>query len=125
MSGFCWPHPQESRRKESFVVDSGASMRNISRKDLNKAELETVRVSKSPTTVVTANGDVLTEEKATVYVRELDLFVTVKILEDTPAVLSHGKLCEDHGYNYHWTRDQWSETTSHQEWQDIRLQYGE
>ena len=40
------------------------------------------------------------------YVRELDLFVTVMLLEDTPAVLSLGKLCEDHGYNYHWTSGQ-------------------
>ena len=53
-----------------------------------------------PTTVVTINGEVLTKEEATVYVRELDLFETVKLLEDTPAVLSLGKLCEDHGYNY-------------------------
>ena len=59
--------------------------------------LETVRVSISPTTVVTANGQVQTNEEVTVYVKELDLFVTVKLLEDTPAVLSLGKLCEDHG----------------------------
>ena len=31
------------------------------------------------------------------------LFVTVMLLEDTPAVLSLGQLCEDHGKNYHWT----------------------
>ena len=34
--------------------------------------------------------------------KELDLFVTVMLLEETPAVLSLGKLCEDHGYTYHW-----------------------
>ena len=28
------------------------------------------------------------------------------LLEDTPAVLSLGKLCEDHGYTYHWTSGQ-------------------
>ena len=32
--------------------------------------------------------------------------MTVMLLEDTPAVLSLGKLCEDHGYNYHWTNGQ-------------------
>ena len=68
-------------------------------KTLNSAELETVRVSKSPTTVVTTNSEVLTKEEATVYVRESDLFVTTMLLEDTPAVLSLGKLCEDHGCN--------------------------
>ena len=54
-------------------------------------------------TVVTANGEVLTKEEATVYVRKLDLFVTIMLLEDTLAVLPLGKLCEDLGYNYHWT----------------------
>ena len=92
--------------EREFVVDSGASMHMLSGKDLNSAELETARVSKSPTTVVTANGEVQTNEEATVYVKDLDLFVTVKLLEDTPPVLSLGILCEDHGYNYHWTSGQ-------------------
>ena len=35
-----------------------------------------------------------------------DLFVTVLLLEDTPAVLSLGKLCQDHRYTYHWTSGQ-------------------
>ena len=52
---------------------------------------------------MTANGEVLPKEEATMYVRELDLFVTMMLLEQTPAVLSLGKLCEDHGYTFHWT----------------------
>ena len=60
------------------MVDSGASMHMISRKDLNSAELETVTTSRCPTTVITANGEVQTHEEATVYVRELDIFLTVK-----------------------------------------------
>ena len=82
--------------EREFVVDSTASMHMVSRKDLHSAELETVRISKNPATVVTANGDVLTKEEATVHVRELDsldLFVTVMLLQDTPSVLSLGKLC--------------------------------
>ena len=63
-------------------------------------------MSKNQTTVVTANGEVQTKEEATVYVQEFDLSVTVMLLEDTLAVLSLGKLCEDHGYSYHWTSGQ-------------------
>ena len=55
------------------------------------AELETVKVSQNPTTVVTANGEVQTKEEAAVYVKELDLFVTVMLLEDTLVFLSLGK----------------------------------
>ena len=56
--------------------------------------------------MMTANGEVQTREEATVYVEEVDLFVKVMLLEETPAVLSLGKLCKDHGYTYHWTSDQ-------------------
>ena len=63
----------------------------VSKKDVNKAELETVRISKNPIMVVTAKGEVQTKE-ATVYVRELGLFVTVMLLGDAPAVLSHHSL---------------------------------
>ena len=89
--------------EREFVVDSGASMHMVSKKDINKAELETVRISKNRTMVMTANGEVPAKEKATVYVGELDLFVTVMLLENTPAVPSRGKLCEEFGYSYHWT----------------------
>ena len=88
------------------MVDSGASMHMISRKDFNSAELETVTTSRCPTTVVTANAEEQTHQEARVHVRESDLFLYVKILEDTPAVLSLGKLCEDHGYSYEWTNGQ-------------------
>ena len=74
--------------------------------DWTSAELETVTTSRCPTTVITANGEVQTHEEATVYVKELDIFFTVKILEDTPAVLSLGKVCEDHGYSYERTNGQ-------------------
>ena len=55
---------------------------------------------------MTANGEVQIREEATVHVKELDLFVTVMFLEETPAVLCLGKFCEDHGYTYHWTSGQ-------------------
>ena len=45
-----------------------------------------MRTSRSPTTLMTANGE-----------------VTVILLEETPAVLYFGRLCEDHGFSYYWT----------------------
>ena len=73
-------------------------MHMITKNDLN-SELETVTTSESPTTVFTANGEVQTYEEATVCVIELDIFLTMK-LEDTPAILSLGKLCDKHGYEW-------------------------
>ena len=85
--------------EREFVVDSGASMHMISKKDLNDAEMDTLTKSCSPTIVITANGEVQTHEEATVYVRELDIFLIVK-------VLSLGKLCDEHGYSYEWINGQ-------------------
>ena len=62
--------------ERKFVVDSGAS---VSKRDANSAALETMRTSRSPTTVTTVNGEVQTREEATVFVKELDLFVTVML----------------------------------------------
>ena len=67
-----------SRLEErEFVVDSGMSKRMVSKKDLNSAELETMRTSRSSTTVMTANGKMQTRKETTVYVKQLDLFVQV------------------------------------------------
>ena len=95
--------PLEERE---IVVDSRASMHIISKKDLNSAELETVTTSRNPTTVTTANGEVHTHEEATVYVKELDILLTMKVLEDTPAFYSLGKLCDENGYSYEWINGQ-------------------
>ena len=43
-----------------------------------------------------------THEEAIVYVKELDIFLTMKVLENTPAVLSPGKLCYEKGFSYEW-----------------------
>ena len=93
----CLPASNLIPEEREFVVDSGASMHMISKKDLSDAEMDTLTKSCSPTIVITANSEVQKNEEATVYVKELDIFLTMKVLEDTPAVLSIGKLCDEHG----------------------------
>ena len=61
----CLPAPSTLEPVDrEFVVDSGASMHMISKKDLNSAELESSTSSRSPTVVITANGEVQTHEEA-------------------------------------------------------------
>ena len=81
----CLPASTLKPEEREFVVDSGASMHTISKKDLNDAEMDTLTKSCSPTIVITANGEVQTHEEAIVYVKELDIFLTLEVLEDTPA----------------------------------------
>ena len=102
----CLPASTLKREEREFAVDSGASMHMSSEKDLNSAEMDSLTTSRSPTTVITANGEVQTHEEAAVYVRELDIFMTMRVLEDTPAVSTLGKLCDEHGYSYEWINGQ-------------------
>ena len=95
------PKPEE----REFVVDSGASMHMISKKDLNEAEMHTLTKWCSPTVVITANGEVQTHEEAAVSVKELDIFLTMKVLENTSAVLSLGKLCDENGFSGEFRSD--------------------
>ena len=72
-----------SRRPDErdCAVDSGVPMRMMSKKDSNSYELDTLRRSRNPTVVLTANGKVHTHEEAQVFVHDLILFVTVQLLE--------------------------------------------
>ena len=100
-----WVLPAASTKEteeREFAVDSGTSAHKVSKRDFDSAELETMRTSRSPTTVMTANGEVQTREEATVYVK----VVTGTLLEETLAVLLLRKFCEDHGFSNHWTSGQ-------------------
>ena len=118
----CLPASTLKPEEREFVVDSEASMHMISKKDLNDAEMDTLTKACSLTIVITADGEVQTHEEATVYVKVLDIFLTVKVLENTPAVffrsesfamktdiLMNGSTVENHislktGFGYNATR---------------------
>ena len=65
-------------------------MHMMSKKDPSSDELDTLRRSRNPTVVLTANGEVHANEEAQACVHDLNLFVTVQLLEETLAVLSLG-----------------------------------
>ena len=44
--------------------------------------------------MLNANGEVQTHEEAQVFVDDLNLFVSVQLLEETPGVLSLGRLAD-------------------------------
>ena len=68
--------------------------------------MDTLTKTCSPTIVITVNGEVQTHEKAVKYVKELDIFLTMKVVENTPVVLSLGKLFDENGYFYEWINGQ-------------------
>ena len=113
-------------------------MHMTSKKDLNDAEMDTLTKSCSTTIVITANGEVQTHEEATVYVKEFDTFLKMKVLETRQQycrsesfamkkdILMNGSMVKNHisfktGFGYSATR-----RTSFLLWfqacQQIRLQ---
>ena len=81
-------------------------MHMISNKDLSDAVMDTLTKSHSSTIVIISNGEVQTHEKAIVCVKKLDILLTMRVFEDTPVVLSLGKLYDKHGYFYEWINGQ-------------------
>ena len=77
------------------------------KKDFSSEELWTVIKVQNPNSSVDCKRRCVhcTREEQ-VFVHELNQFVTVQLLEETPAVLSPGKLCKDHGFSYEWVSDQ-------------------
>ena len=56
----------------------------------------------TPMTVSTGTSKVQINEDAQVFAHDLDLFVTVRLLDETPAVLSLRMLCSKHGNSFEW-----------------------
>ena len=69
-------------------MDSGASLHMMSKSYSTPEEQETIQKSKDPSVLMTANGTTQTTQEATVYVCNLYMFV--RLLEESPAVLSLG-----------------------------------
>ena len=89
---------------------------------LSPDELDTLRTSRTPVTVLTASGEVQTNEEAQVNVHDLDLFVTVQLLEETSAGLSLVKLGKEHRYSYEWISCQEPRLTK--KWEEKYMQDG-
>ena len=67
------PAPTSKRPEErEFVVDSGASMHIMSKKNLSSEEIWTVKRSRNPTVVLIANGEVHIHEEGQVFVHDLN-----------------------------------------------------
>ena len=67
-------------------------MHMIRRKDLNDAEMDTLTKSCIPTIVITASGEEQTHEEAIVYVKELDIFLTMKVLDHASSIVARKAL---------------------------------
>ena len=102
----CLPASILKPAERKFVVDSGASMHMISKEDLKDVEMDTSTKSCCLLMIIATNGELQKHGEATVYVKEFDIFLIMKVIENTLTVLSLGKFCDENGYSYEWITGQ-------------------
>ena len=90
--------PKGQRRE--IIVDSGASKHMIGIKQLMTSERKSIRKLSQPFLVQTAHGIVSCHLEAQIYIHDLGIWIWAQLLEDSPAVLSLGLLCQDMGFGY-------------------------
>ena len=92
----------KSPEEPEFEVDSGASVHMMSKKDLSSDDLDTLRRSRNPTVVLTANGEVHTKEEVQVYVhdnysKKRLLFCRLENSAKTTDIPMSGSAVKNHG----------------------------
>ena len=104
-------HADTGNCSRHFIIDSGASFHLISREELSKKEAAQIRTMKKPIQLRSANGLTTATHDVELCLPGLgNEKVVVLVLEDTPSVLSLGKLCSENGYDHIWKK---KTTTSH------------
>ena len=93
---------QRIKARRVLIVDSGASLHLVDKKECTSTELSTLRRLPKAIELHTANGGIYADEEVRIHVDELGIWVWALALDDTPAVLSLGKLCTENNFRYEW-----------------------
>ena len=64
--------------------------------------MDSLRRSRTPTTVLSRDSESANKRGRTSFVHDFDLFVTVRLLGETPAVLLLDMLCSKQRYSFEW-----------------------
>ena len=72
-----------NERKRKFRVDAGASVPMVGKNHLTPEDAGTMPASKTLCETLTAHGTVFTCGEATVHFEDLDMSVTLQLLEDS------------------------------------------
>ena len=74
----------------------------MARHSLTPEVRKAIRPKDKRLSIQTANGTVEVTREADVYINELDTYVYIKLVEDSPAVLSVGRFCNVISYSNGW-----------------------
>ena len=97
----CMVQPVILRKKIKFLMDTGCGHDLISKKKIEKDDLETL-VTPEPISFQTANGVTDTDLMSNFQTESFKEPINSYVLDDTPSVLSIGKRCMNHDYGFVW-----------------------
>ena len=89
-------------KKRMYIVDQGASLHMMRLSLLNHREKKTIRQSINILDFQTTNGIVVAETQAKVYIKELGAHQWIRLVKDSPSVLSLGRRSNELRYAYSW-----------------------
>ena len=85
-----------------WIIDSGAGLDTVSRKDLSRLGGAEIKQAAKPLNLRTAGGEVRADKAAVVEVERQCMKTEVTVLDDCPSVLRLGRMCMEEGYSFHW-----------------------
>ena len=84
-----------------FFVDSGVCLRMMGNV-LSLSAGQTIRQTKNDLEIQTGNGIVRSTKEANAYIQDLDTHLYAKLVEDSPSLLSLGRVCDELGCSFSW-----------------------
>jgi hypothetical protein len=85
---------------DEWLMDTGSGVDIVSRASV--AGCKRFVTKNAGITLMTANGELDASDEIEVYIKCVDTHVRLLVLDDSPNVLSTGKLCVDQGWGFHW-----------------------
>ena len=87
---------------DRWIADTGCGHDLVQASDVSRFKRYMEPYSGDPVTLETANGLVEINHEIELRVHEIEEDVRACVLDATPAVLSVGRRCMDHGYGFYW-----------------------
>ena len=93
--------PTTEHRRRRWIIDSGSCFDLVNKADLTKGEKKQITEG-SNYRLMTANGVVSVTKDVKLPLCSIDSSTRALVMEDSPSVLSLGKMCVDAGYEFVW-----------------------
>ncbi len=88
------------------VADTGSAHHIRGQKDIPPEQAQCIEEAEIPLTLTTANGTIPVTQKIATKIARLGCTKDMYVLEDSPSVVSIGRLALDDGYDFYWlTKD--------------------